>query len=81
MVLTLATHWIWDFWLVDTDTEYHVFFLKAPRGGDPDLRHQGPHVGHAVSRDLVHWNIVGDALKPSTRSAFDDLAIWTGSWR
>ena len=78
-MLTLATHWIWDFWLAETDAEYHLFFLKAPRGGNPDLRHRNPSVGHAVSTDLTQWHIVGDALKPSLEPAFDDLAIWTGS--
>ena len=79
MVLTLATHWIWDFWLADTDTEYHLFFLKAPRTGDPRLRHWNTRVGHAVSTDLTTWQVVSDALAPSTEPAFDDLATWTGS--
>lgn len=78
-MLTLATHWIWDFWLADTGTAYHLFFLKAPRGGDPDLRHWNTSVGHAVSTDLVLWRVLADALTPSTEPAFDDLATWTGS--
>jgi len=78
-VLTLATHWIWDFWLADDGTAYHLFFLKAPRGGDPGLRHWNTSVGHAVSTDLEQWQVVGDALTPSTEPAFDDLATWTGS--
>jgi len=78
-VLTLATHWIWDFWLADTDTEYHLFFLQAPREGDPDQRHWKTSVGHAVSTDLTQWRVVANALTPSTEPAFDDLATWTGS--
>ncbi len=78
-MLTLANKWIWDFWLADTGTAYHLFFLQAPRVGDPDLRHRSPSVGHAVSTDLTHWQVVADALVPSTEPAFDDLAIWTGS--
>ncbi len=78
-MLTLATHWIWDFWLADTGTAYHLFFLKAPRGGDPGLRHWNTSVGHAVSTDLTRWQVLGDALTPSTEPAFDDLATWTGS--
>jgi len=78
-VLTLATHWVWDFWLADTDTEYHLFFLKAPREGHADQRHWNTSVGHAVSTDLSTWQVVGDALTPSTQPAFDDLATWTGS--
>jgi beta-fructofuranosidase len=79
MVLTLAKDWIWDFWLADTDTEYHLFFLKAPRIGDPGLRHWNTRVGHAVSTDLTTWQVVSDALAPSIEPAFDDLATWTGS--
>jgi len=78
-VLTLATHWIWDFWLADDGTAYHLFFLKAPRGGDPGLRHWNTSVGHAVSTDLEQWQVVAEALTPSIEPAFDDLATWTGS--
>jgi len=78
-VLRLPDHWLWDFWIADDDTAYHLFFLKAPRVGDPDLRHWNTSVGHAVSTDLSEWQVVDDALKPSTEPAFDDLATWTGS--
>ena len=47
--------------------------------GDPDLRHWNTSVGHAISTDLVQWQVVADALTPSTEPAFDDLATWTGS--
>ena len=36
-------------------------------------------MGHAVSTDLSEWQVVDDALKPSTEPAFDGLATWTGS--
>lgn len=78
-VLTLGAKWVWDFWLVETDTEYHVFFLQAPREVEADQRHWNTSVGHAVSTDLSTWRVVGDALTPSTEPAFDDLAVWTGS--
>lgn len=78
-MLTLATHWIWDFWIADDGTAYHLFFLKAPRVGDPGKRHWNTSVGHAISTDLEHWQVVGDALTPSTEPAFDDYATWTGS--
>ncbi len=78
-MLTLGTKWVWDFWLAETDTEYHVFFLQAPREVEAELRHWNTSVGHAVSADLTTWQVVGDALTPSTVPAFDDLAVWTGS--
>ncbi|HZW43905.1 MAG TPA: glycosyl hydrolase family 32 [Dermatophilaceae bacterium] len=78
-MLTLATHWIWDFWIADDGTAYHLFFLKAPRVGDPDQRHWNVCIGHAVSPDLRSWEVLADAIQPSSGPAFDDYATWTGS--
>lgn len=86
MGLDLEHAWVWDFWVVDDPsaaehTEHlHAFFLHAPRAlGDPDLRHQHARVGHAVSRDLTGWRVLGDALVPQPAPAYDDQATWTGS--
>ena len=71
---------MWDFWLVDDGSEYHLFFLYASRAlRDPHARHHRASIGHAVSSDLVHWERVVDALVRSDAPAFDDLATWTGS--
>ena len=78
-MLRLSDSWVWDFWLADDGDLFHLFFLKAPRGLDPDDRHWHAVVGHAVSPDLTDWVEVADALAPSAGPAFDDLAIWTGS--
>lgn len=82
-MLELPDDWVWDFWTVD-DTAgetaaYHMFFLKAPRSlGDPELRHRSASVGHAISRDLMRWTRVADALGVQPAPAYDDLATWTG---
>jgi beta-fructofuranosidase len=79
-VLDRASDWVWDFWLADDGTSYHVFFLQAPRSlGDPDRRHHNARVGHATSADLVSWDVHADALEPGAAGEFDDLAVWTGS--
>lgn len=79
-MLRLPDAWVWDSWLVDDGERYHLFFLYAPRAlRDPDARHWRASVGHAVSRDLVTWDRVVDALLRSDAPAFDDLATWTGS--
>ena len=52
-MLTLPDKWVWDHWMVDTGSEYHIFYLQAPRSlGDPDLRHQHARTGHAVSTEI-----------------------------
>ncbi|MGW5240646.1 glycosyl hydrolase family 32 [Monashia sp. NPDC004114] len=79
-MFSLPEAWVWDFWLVDDGTDYHLFFLYASRAlHDPDTRHNRASIGHAVSPDLVTWERVSDALVHSDAPAFDDLATWTGS--
>ena len=66
-------------WVADDGTDYHLFFLMAPRSlEDPSRRHVAARVGHAVSCDLVDWDYRGECFGPSD-AGFDDLAIWTGS--
>ena len=78
-VMRLPDHWVWDSWVADDGTDYHLFFLMAPRSlVDPSARHAQARVGHAVSRDLVEWDYRGECFGPA-ESGFDDLAIWTGS--
>lgn len=74
----LADDWVWDFWLADDGTAYHLFFLHAARSlADPDRRHDHARIGHAVGTDLHRWTRLPDPL-PRSRQGFDDLAQWTG---
>jgi beta-fructofuranosidase len=80
MALGLGDHWLWDFWTARAGDVFHLFFLRAPRSlRDPDLRHRHAVVGHAVSRDLRRWTVLGEAFGPGPAGSFDDRAIWTGS--
>ena len=72
--------WVWDFWLAQTGSEYHVFFLQAPKAlGDERRRHSNARIGHAISDDLISWTILPDPFAPGPAGAWDDLATWTGS--
>ena len=78
-VLRLPDDWVWDSWVADDGDCYHLFFLKAREVvGDHTLRHYRASVGHARSTDLVHWELLPDALGPRP-GGWDDRSIWTGS--
>ncbi|MCL3777909.1 MULTISPECIES: glycosyl hydrolase family 32 [unclassified Actinomyces] len=80
MALSLPDHWLWDHWVLDDGSRYHLFFLRASRAlHDPDRRHRRASLGHAVSDDARHWTLLPDALVHSDPPAWDDLAVWTGS--
>jgi beta-fructofuranosidase len=78
--LRLHDHWLWDFWVVRDGADFHVFYLQAPRSlRDPELRHWHASIGHAVSSDLRHWEVLPDALIPGEPGTWDDYTVWTGS--
>ena len=81
MTLRLKDKWVWDFWFARDGDSYHIFYLQAPRSLiDAKLRHKCASIGHAVSKDLTHWEVLPDALMPEReQSAWDSCAIWTGS--
>lgn len=52
------------------DGEYHLFYQADPQ----DIGNRAQHWGHAMSRDLLHWEHLDTALYP------DQLGmIWSGS--
>lgn len=82
MALQLADKWVWDFWLARDGADHHIFYLQAPKSlGDERQRHWHVSIGHAVSRDLVNWTVLPDALAPSRSDSgqWDDYTTWTGS--
>jgi beta-fructofuranosidase len=80
MALRLPDRWVWDSWYVWDGDVCHAFYLCASKGLiDPNRRHRNPNVGHAISTDLINWEILPDALSPSDSPAFDSWTTWTGS--
>lgn len=80
MSFTLNTHWVWDFWLADDGSRFHLYYLHAPKSlGDQNLRHRNATVGHATSLDLTSWVDHGVVLEPGEEGDFDETATWTGS--
>ncbi len=81
MVIRFPDKWVWDFWLAQDGTDTHIFYLQAPRAlKEEALRHWHVSIGHAVSQDLVNWEILPDALAPSiNKGDWDDYTTWTGS--
>ena len=74
-----ATHWIWDFWLLEHGGVWHCFHLQAPRSVHPDDRHWYASIGHATSTDLIRWERQPDALQTGEAGSFDATSLWTGS--
>jgi len=80
LALHLPDKWLWDFWFVQDDSDYHIFYLQASRAlPDYELRHWNVSIGHAVSSDLQSWQVLPDALAPSPQPGWDDKSTWTGS--
>ena len=56
----------WDFWFAKTDKMYHAFYLEyGDEKAQPDQsqRHSRQWVGHAESKDLIHWTECPTALR------------------
>ena len=81
MALRIDDKWVWDFWFAQDGPDYHIFYLQAPRNlAEEKLRHWHVSIGHAVSQDLIKWQILPDVLHPSQNEAdWDSASTWTGS--
>ena len=71
-------HFTTDNWMGDpmpfyADGVWHVYFQYNP----VEPVWEKMHWGHAVSRDLVHWEHAGIAIAPLPDSAEED-GVWTG---
>lgn len=80
MTIKFDDKWVWDSWPLDADGRHHLFYLQADRALiDPHARHMNPSIGHAVSDDYRHWEILPDVIAPRETPGWDDATTWTGS--
>ncbi|MCY3911905.1 MAG: hypothetical protein OXG43_01505 [Chloroflexi bacterium] len=66
---------IGDSWFVVSDGVAHGFFCTSPEPR-PSWNWD---IGHAVSRDLVHWDFLGFALERGGGESWDSQTLSTGS--
>lgn len=73
--------YLWNTWFFNNESDYHLFYLQIDRATNPRLRSKLPtSIGHAISKDLINWQELPQALTPSPiGSAWDDYALWSGS--
>ena len=64
---------VWDFSVIVADSTYHLFYHGIPES-QPQPIHANT-IWHAVSDDLIHWELLGPALGVSNDS-FEAGAIW-----
>jgi len=72
--------YLWDFWIISSEKDYHLFYLQADRNlPSPDDRHEVASIGHAISPDLYQWREMGTVLEKGNDGEWDDTSLWTGS--
>lgn len=75
--LTIPGNRIGDAWQYADGDLVHCFYLHT--GTNDDLTDPiGGAVGHAVSRDMLHWQVMEPALRRGEEGSYDELDIWTG---
>lgn len=70
--------YVWDTWYYEYNGEVHCTFLQQARPGHPECSGEDGALGHAVSRDLIHWEARPSVLYPGPKGSFDDGELWTG---
>lgn len=70
--------YVWDTWYYEHNGEIHCTFLQQARPGHPERNGETGALGHAVSKDLVHWEHRPSVLYPGKAGSYDDGDLWTG---
>lgn len=79
-ILEFPDKWLWDFWLAQDGSDYHLFYLQARKSlKDPEERHWHVSIGHSVSTDWYNWKHLDDAIRPGGPIDPGEYTTWTGS--
>ncbi len=70
--------YVWDTWYYAADDGVHCTFLQQARREYPELRYLNGSLGHAISKDLIHWENRAPVLFPGEKGSHDDGELWTG---
>ena len=68
---------MWDPWFVVHEGQAHLFHLQR-RSGSNRTAAEADHIGHATSRDLIHWTEQPLTVGPGEKGGLEDLQPWTG---
>lgn len=69
---------MWDTWFVEDRGQVHLFHLQRLAPGSTRSAWEADHVGHAISRDLMHWTEQPLTVGPGQAGGLDDMQPWTG---
>jgi beta-fructofuranosidase len=69
---------MWDSWFVEDRGQVHMFHLQHLPPNSKRSAMEANHIGHAVSRDLIHWTEQPLTVGPGADGGLDDMQPWTG---
>ena len=70
--------YVWDAWYMPVAGEVHAYHLQQVRDQQATDTAANAVLGHAVTRDLIHWEERPAAFGPDPANPRDDLQPWTG---
>ena len=69
---------MWDPWFVAHEGQVHLFHLQRLANGSKRTAAEADHIGHAVTRDLIHWTELPLTVGPGEKGGMEDMQPWTG---
>ncbi|GHU79368.1 hypothetical protein AGMMS49992_31270 [Clostridia bacterium] len=68
---------LWDFWVIPHRDVYHLYYLHNELD-DPPKNVRNWSIGHAISRDLIHWQELSVVLRADPALGIYGLATGSG---